>query len=83
MHEQVGWRAFERNVRQEAAAWANVLPQFPRLLHRALVERPPHSVSEDLARIAAGQQRQNRLLLVAAALLAGLLALQLHNLLFR
>ena len=36
MSEQLGWRGFVRNVLNEAPRWANMLPQLPRLVHRAL-----------------------------------------------
>ena len=36
MSEQLGWRGFVRNVLNEAPHWASMLPQLPRLVHRAL-----------------------------------------------
>src|SRR5574340_156718 len=83
MHEQVGWRGFERNLKQEASSWSAMLPQLPRLVHRSLTERPPQAISDDLARLAGEQRKQTRLLVFAAWLLAALLALQLESIFFR
>jgi len=36
MSEQVGWRGLLRSLRDEAPQWGVMLPQLPRLVHRAL-----------------------------------------------
>jgi ubiquinone biosynthesis protein len=73
MSEQVGWRALLGHLSREAPRWAEILPQLPRLAHRALVEATrPHDQSkrERLERLV---QRQNRLLVAVGVLLAALL----------
>jgi ubiquinone biosynthesis protein len=74
MSEQIGWRALVRRVREEAPNWAELAPQIPRLMHRALARQadPPASVTQ-LAMLAE-RRRTNRLLLAIAVLLAALLA---------
>jgi ubiquinone biosynthesis protein len=36
MSEQIGWNALTRSIEAEASRWAVILPQLPRLLHKAL-----------------------------------------------
>jgi ubiquinone biosynthesis protein len=73
MSEQMGWRGFVRNLQNEAPRWANMLPQLPRLVHRALsvdhvggVERAIHQ----LATIRRNIRRTVLFMLLLAALLA-------------
>jgi ubiquinone biosynthesis protein len=80
MDERVGWRALVRTVREEAPQWATLLPQLPRLMHRAVATEPLADMQSVLERIAAEQARRNDLLaalLVAALAGAALLALAL------
>ncbi len=70
MDEQVGWRALARSVRLEAPGWANILPQLPRLAHRALSEDRIGALGRALERLAEENARRNRLLTALAALLA-------------
>jgi ubiquinone biosynthesis protein len=76
--EQIGWRGFVRTVRHEAPYWANILPQLPRLLHRALAEDRLGSLRAALDRLTAENARRNELLaallvvLVAALVLLGI-----------
>jgi ubiquinone biosynthesis protein len=76
--EQIGWRGFVRTVRREAPYWANILPQLPRLLHRALAEDRLGSLRAALDRLTAENARRNELLaallvvLVAALVLLGI-----------
>jgi ubiquinone biosynthesis protein len=77
MNEQVGWRGFIRNVRQEAPQWARRLPQLPRLLERALqpaTGAPDKELSKEMRRINAALRGQNRWLMLLAALLALLIS---------
>ncbi len=39
MHEQVGWRGLVDRLQAEAPRYAKLLPEMPRLVHRALVQR--------------------------------------------
>jgi ubiquinone biosynthesis protein len=71
MSEQIGWRGALRAVRQEAPYWAAMLPQLPRLVHRALAEdrlAPLHGMLGVLSR----QQAQRNALLAALVALAAL-----------
>jgi ubiquinone biosynthesis protein len=70
MREQVGLKGLLRTLRREAPYWATMLPQLPRLAHRALaadrIEHLEHRIGE-LIRL---QRRRNRTMAVAVALLA-------------
>src|SRR5690606_20720096 len=73
MEEQVGWRGLLRNIRNEAPQWGVLLPQLPRLLHRALTEPRDRVEPATLLALLAYQQRRTRLLgllLAAVGLLA-------------
>ena len=70
MNEQVGWRAFMRQLRDEAPQWARMLPQFPRLMHRLLSSDASQRIEYSLARLEAAQHRQVRALWAIVALLA-------------
>jgi ubiquinone biosynthesis protein len=75
MREQVGFKGLLRTVRNEAPRWATVLPQLPRLLHRALAEDPIGRIERSLDQLLALQRQRNRLIGLAVALLALALAL--------
>jgi ubiquinone biosynthesis protein len=70
MNEQLGWRGFVAQMREEAPLWARTLPQIPRLVHRALDDDTPQRLEQVLLRIEAAQQRQSRMLLAIAVVLA-------------
>jgi ubiquinone biosynthesis protein len=74
MSEQVGWRGLMRNLRQEALQWSTLLPQIPRLLHRALTERESERIAAAIEALIATQRRENRLLAFLAAILAAIAA---------
>ena len=79
MSEQVGWRGLLRNIGKEAPQWTTLLPQLPRLLHRALAERSESMLQAELLALLASQQRHNRLLgWIVALLLAVLLVATLR-----
>jgi ubiquinone biosynthesis protein len=69
MQDQIGWRALERRLREEAPFLASVLPQLPRLLHQKLTAPAPVS-DEAFRELAAAQRTRNRWLAVLAVLLA-------------
>jgi ubiquinone biosynthesis protein len=74
MHQQVGWAGFVARVQREAPRYVQLLPELPRLLHKALQERPA-SAQRDLELLLVELRRTNRLMrfafyAVAAALLA-------------
>ncbi|MEO8738147.1 MAG: ubiquinone biosynthesis regulatory protein kinase UbiB [Casimicrobiaceae bacterium] len=76
MKEQIGWRAVERRLRDEAPFLATTLPLLPRLIYQKLSEPPPASEAALLA-LTAAQQARNRWLIIVAVLLAGVVALLL------
>ena len=74
MREQVGLRGLLRTVRKEAPYWATMLPQMPRLLHRALAGDRIEQLEQRLGELVAQQRRRNRILAVAVAVLAAAVA---------
>ncbi|HET7764414.1 MAG TPA: ubiquinone biosynthesis regulatory protein kinase UbiB [Burkholderiales bacterium] len=73
MREQVGFKGLLRTVRNEAPRWATMLPQLPRLLHRALADDRAGRIERLLEELVGLERRRNRML--AAALAAAVLAL--------
>jgi ubiquinone biosynthesis protein len=76
MEDQVGWRALERRLREEAPFLVTMLPQLPRLVYQKL-SRPTPVSDQALRDLAAAQRARNRWLAVVAALLAGVIAVLL------
>src|SRR5262249_20737005 len=74
MREQVGLRGLLRTVRKEAPYWATMLPQMPRLLHRALAGDRIEHLEQRLAELVAQQRRRTRILPTAGASLPPALA---------
>ncbi len=63
MAEQVGWQGMLERLKAEAPRYTHVLPQLPRLVHRALTVASEPDHNDDLLRILIDeQQRTNRLL---------------------
>jgi ubiquinone biosynthesis protein len=64
MAAQVGWQGMLERLKAEAPRYTHVLPQLPRLLHRALEQagEPPANDGELMRVLIAEQQRTNRLL---------------------
>jgi ubiquinone biosynthesis protein len=75
MDEQIGWRALARNIAQEAPSWAALLPQLPRIAHRALANDRLDKIDANLAALLAEEQRRNRALTVLTFLVGVLVAL--------
>jgi ubiquinone biosynthesis protein len=79
MGEQMGWKGLARAIRREAPYWAEILPQLPRLAHRALARDPVAELKPVLERLADQNARRNDLLsallivLTAALILAAIL----------
>jgi len=46
MSEQLGWRGLVRQLKKEGPQWAGMLPQLPRLMHRALENDPSARLQE-------------------------------------
>ena len=84
MGEQVGIPGMIERIKDEAPRFAHIIPQLPRLVHRALQQAAePSSVNDELLRLLViEQQRTNRMLAffvyVAGAFGLALLALQLY-----
>ncbi|MFX1680952.1 ubiquinone biosynthesis regulatory protein kinase UbiB [Mitsuaria sp. CC2] len=64
MDEQIGWRAFLRQLKKEAPRFAQMVPEFPRLMHEVLRQRADDGHS-DLTRQLLVEQRRTNLLLQA------------------
>ncbi len=77
MSEQMGWRGWVRVFKEEAPFIGTVLPQLPRLVHRALREDRMAQLETGLAVMLAQQRSRNRWLGVIAILLAAQVAMNL------
>ncbi len=64
MAEQVGWQGLYQKLKAEAPRYAQIFPQLPRLLHRALEQQGerPNDNTELLKVLIHEQQRTNRFL---------------------
>lgn len=72
MSEQVGWRGMVERFKAEAPRYSHILPQLPRLVHRALCEQQSRMDDAELmAMLLMEQRRTNRLLGFVAWLLGG------------
>jgi ubiquinone biosynthesis protein len=80
MHEQVGWRGLLERLKNEAPRYAQLLPELPRLAHRALQRRSEGDAAV-LEALLAEQRRTNRmlrgLLYGGLGFVLGVLAMQL------
>jgi ubiquinone biosynthesis protein len=70
MREQVGFKGLLRTLRNEAPRWATMLPQLPRLLHRALAGDRVERIEGMLGELLVLERRRNRMIGIAVALLA-------------
>jgi ubiquinone biosynthesis protein len=75
MQEQIGWRGLLRTIVAEAPTWANLLPQLPRLAHRALAEDRLRRIEARLDELVAEERRRTRVLRALAWLAAAGVAL--------
>ena len=80
MAERVGLKGLANNLKREAPQWAALLPQLPRLLHRALDQEPLRVLRDEVGRLQEEARRQSALLKLAAGLLAAILVVQLISL---
>ena len=62
MDEQVGWRAFVRQLKKEAPRFAQMVPEFPRLMHEVLRQRAEGGHSDLTRQLLLEQRRTNHLL---------------------
>jgi len=79
MAEQLGFRGLASRIQKEAPNWAIILPEFPRLIHQALAENRNHELEKRMTDLVIEEKRQNRLLMLIAILLAGLLIWQIFQ----
>ena len=75
MNEQVGWRGFLENLKEEAPRYSKLLPQLPRLAHQALTQasEPRQDNTELIRRLLEEQKRTNLLLGIAIYFGGGLI----------
>lgn len=66
MSEQIGWRGVMRNLAREAAEWSTILPELPRLVHRALRAGRHGAEQETLVRLVDRLGRIEQALVVLA-----------------
>jgi len=78
MEDQIGFRALERRLFEEAPYIVRALPELPRLLHQKLLAPPPASDTA-LMQLAAAQQGRNRWLAIVSLLLSIVILLLLWN----
>lgn len=76
MGEQLGWRGLIKTIKTEAPLWGTLLPQLPRLVHRAL-SRENGEVQQLRDELRARDARERRWMRVIATLLALILLAQL------
>jgi ubiquinone biosynthesis protein len=74
MREQVGFKGLLRTLRREAPHWATMLPQLPRLLHRALADDRVGRIERALEELLAVERWRNRMMGIAIAIAAIALA---------
>jgi len=74
MREQIGFKGLLRTLRSEAPRWATMLPQLPRLLHRALAGDRVERIERMLGELLLLERRRNRMIAAAVVLLAAALA---------
>ena len=73
MDEQLGWRGLIRHMRHEGPQWTAILPQLPRLVHRALDNDPSarlKAIEEAVNRLNRTQRSQSAILLALMILMA-------------
>ncbi len=71
--EQLGWRGLVRHLRHEGPQWTAILPQLPRLIHRALDNDPSarlKAIEDAVNRLNRTQRYQSAILLSLMILLA-------------
>ena len=83
MGEQVGFKGMLERFKAEAPRYGQILPQLPRLIHRALEQSQPNGADTELLKLLVLEQRRtNRMLAFfvyfAATLGLGLAAAQLY-----
>ena len=70
MDEQVGPRAFFKQMRTETPRWAKIVPQLPRLVHQLLSDEAPARIESAILKLEQAQRRQTHVLLAIVVALA-------------
>ena len=70
MRREYGIRGLLKQVKAEAPLWARTLPQFPRLLHRALENDGARRLEDAVGRLEDAQRTQTRVLVAVVVVLA-------------
>jgi ubiquinone biosynthesis protein len=84
MNEQVGLRGLARSVRTEATQWAALLPQLPRLVHKALAAPAASTAEAETIRgLEAAMHRQSRRLKYIVVLLLALVVWEVYRTFWR
>ncbi|MBC7456321.1 MAG: ubiquinone biosynthesis regulatory protein kinase UbiB, partial [Massilia sp.] len=85
MGEQIGIKGMLERLKAEAPRYTHILPQLPRLIHRALEQAKPNGLDTELLKLLVHEQRRtNRMLGLVVAFVAalgisgGAIALYLH-----
>ena len=79
MSEQIGWRGLVRAMKNEAPTWTTLLPQLPRLAHRALAQDAATRLEPLLIAIAHEQRRRTHTVMLIGGVMAVLLVLALFD----
>jgi ubiquinone biosynthesis protein len=77
MDEQMGFRAFTEQLKEEAPQWARLAPQLPRLLHEALASRAADSLGRATTALAEEKRRTRRWIATGVVLLAAILVVEI------
>ncbi len=72
MSEQIGWRGLVKALRQEGGQWVTLVPELPRLVHRALTTPPAHGLHQKIESLQS-QQRSLQRWLTGILVLLGLM----------
>jgi len=78
MQDQLGWRALERRLREEAPFLLSALPQLPRLIYQRL-SAPPPTPDVALREFAAAQRSRSIWLALVAAVVGGAIVLLVQH----
>jgi ubiquinone biosynthesis protein len=70
----MGWPGLRERMRREAGQLSQMLPQLPRLVHKALTEEAQGTQVAAIERLRAELERTNRSLGFALAVIIGLFA---------
>jgi ubiquinone biosynthesis protein len=73
MDEQLGWGGLVDHLQREAPRYAQLVPELPRLVHRALLQRTQPTDDSLLQALLAEQRRGNRLIEALVLALLGVL----------